>query len=537
MTEPLDIADTFVQCISTLGGPTYAAEDVAWASSVPQGKILFEWLASQVQCGSAPSDVPQSGGEIYYQSGLDPIALHEQEVRDIRSDSMDQESELLESEARLLRHRSKSSKIAAKNLAQTGKTLQLDVEAIGREILQQDAKVSELCISTDTIVSRSARTASRLLDSTGAERSNTGKANQPGAPSMPGSLANISRLHESIASIASRQLRTVDEATTSLPTPTEVKQETARLHASLEALQGRRGRTNGTPGMSTDAYCAELDRISHLLESSSDEESKQNIINELVADTPPAHGFGNADVDVREEVLRAWHLDQAAILEAREHIIDETTKRLAEDLFPPLGALHRALAARGACTLEAEALVSVLLEELEEITDDVEVVNVKQQTAQACASADADGDARKKRGHALLEEELTELLKRTQGLRPRDAGPLVLLERDDIVKELDAVCERARVADEDEAAWCSKLASALAELSASHADLLSVVYDNAPVNTSPPFGLPPDVHAVEESTKQTTEHLNSMVKRLRKETQLSDRDKRKLTAFVEKWTR
>lgn len=161
------------------------------------------------------------------------------------------------------------------------------------------------------------------------------------------------------------------------------------------------------------------------------------------------------------------------------------------------------------------------------------------------------------------------------GLRPRDAGPLVLLEREDLVKELAAVRERAESADRAEEAWVSNLVPKLTQLYAheplhrldellihrcssdGHAELLSLVYENAPVNTTPPFGPPSEARALQESVKAATEHLNAKVQRLEKvgcyvthrefrsritpfryqETQLNERDKRKLTAFVEKWAR
>lgn len=162
------------------------------------------------------------------------------------------------------------------------------------------------------------------------------------------------------------------------------------------------------------------------------------------------------------------------------------------------------------------------------------------------------------------------------GLRPRDAGPLVLLEREDIVKELEAVRERAEGADRAEQAWASNLVPNLAQLyvyvpeiprqldgllmphcsSDGHAELLSLVYESAPVNTSPPFGPPSEARTLQGSVKEATEHLNAEVQRLEKvgcfsshvysahalppslqETQVNERDKRKLTAFVEKWAR
>ncbi|KAH9834128.1 uncharacterized protein C8Q71DRAFT_859792 [Rhodofomes roseus] len=566
MTEDTNGAHTIVKFISSLGGPVYAAEEVAWASSVPQGKALLEWLASQVRHHAIATHIEGGGDDVVeYRASLDPIALHERELRELfsattseqstrvrsnnaagyispsilstRSSLMEKESELLEDETRLLKHRLKSSKVAAKDLTQAIKALQIEVETVGKEIQQQDARLNELCINADTVVSRSARTAERLLELTKEDGPADGSAEQSRTSPVRDSLVDISSLHGSVASAAASRLAAVDEAAASLPTPTEVKQEVARLQASLENSRGRQNHVNAYPdsrSMSTDAYCAELDRISHLLESVSDTENKQRLLNDLVVGERSELKVDDDCVDIVEEVARAWSLDQAAILEAREKIVDEAIKRFTEDLLPPLGVLHRALAARSEYNLEAEALVSVLIEELEEVADDVAAV--KQHMARASASAEA-ADAREKHAHALLEEELTELLKRTQGSRPPDARPLVLLEREDVTMELKAVRERAQAADEGQTRWTSTLAPKLAELSSTHADLLAVVYENAPVNTSPPFGLPTDARAVVASIKETAIRLDAMLQRLQKDSQLGDRDKRKLTAFVEKWAR
>lgn len=202
--------------------------------------------------------------------------------------------------------------------------------------------------------------------------------------------------------------------------------------------------------------------------------------------------------------------------------------------------------------VEQEALVSALIEELEEIADDVAAVNVKH-TNLAGARTGADGDAPKRPAREMLEDQLTELLKRTQGklttpgcwrrlllsnvecveLRPRDAGPFVLLGREDTVKELDAVRERVKAGDRAAEAWAANLVPTLSQLcvpeslrrhgsliphrsSDEHAELLSLVYENAPVNTSPPFGPSSEARTLQGSLKEATQRLSTKVQGLEK---------------------
>ncbi|KZT69629.1 hypothetical protein DAEQUDRAFT_245887 [Daedalea quercina L-15889] len=504
-TRDTDAADILVGALRSLGGPVYAAEDVAWASAMPQGRELLEWLALQVECGEGPREILHREDSLKYWFALGPITLHGRELRELSSATnqltnasypddtvarsaeymgpatlsagirvTEEEAELLEDETTLLRCRVSRSKVAARCLTQTIKALRVEVEENNEELSRQDANLSELCINADTILSRSARTAEKLLDRTKTEtRVADCRTDQSKILSLQLILASLTRLHGVIASSATLQFESVDEAAALLPAPAEVKREAARLYDALHTLRGRWGRVNG----SADTR--------HL----------------------PADIYGDREADIKTELMRAWFMDQQVLLEARESIVNLTSECLRDELFPALDAIHSALAERSQCILEEEALVSVLIEELEEIADDVTSVNVRKQAGQASASTGADGHAQKKHAHEMLEDELTELLKRTQSLRPRDARPLVLLEREDVAKELEAI------------------------------HLLSIMYDNAPVNTSPPFGLLPGTGSLEQSVKQTTDHLNTMIQRLQKATQFSDRDKRKFTAFVEKWAR
>ena len=95
--------------------------------------------------------------------------------------------------------------------------------------------------------------------------------------------------------------------------------------------------------------------------------------------------------------------------------------------------------------------------------------------------------------------------------------------------------------------------------SSSTVPLLSATYANSPVNTSPPFAPSAAQLALQENTRATAEELMSAAARLQKvsfrtftilpstarftnacrlqESEMSSRDRRKLGAFVEKWTR
>ena len=82
-TEDAKILSKF---ISALGGPIYATEDLAWASSMPQGKLLLEWLSSQGPRWDVALNRSQAGDDVIYQTALQPIALHHQELFELVSD-------------------------------------------------------------------------------------------------------------------------------------------------------------------------------------------------------------------------------------------------------------------------------------------------------------------------------------------------------------------------------------------------------------------------------------------------------------------
>ena len=121
-------------------------------------------------------------------------------------------------------------------------------------------------------------------------------------------------MHDRIASDATGQLASADEAMTSLPTADEVRQEATRLHHLLEAAGSKGGRATVVPGpteVSIDGYSAQLDEISTLLEATADEKTKRDIIYRLLQDEESidrmnrAEGGGGAGDDVSDPAAAA----------------------------------------------------------------------------------------------------------------------------------------------------------------------------------------------------------------------------------------
>lgn len=81
-------ANMLAKSINALGGPDHATEDFAWASSMPQGRSLLEWLSSQIQCQNLVLKGKGPDEAIAYQASLQPIALHDQELLELVRDSL-----------------------------------------------------------------------------------------------------------------------------------------------------------------------------------------------------------------------------------------------------------------------------------------------------------------------------------------------------------------------------------------------------------------------------------------------------------------
>lgn len=63
--------------IRTLGGPRFSPGDFEWATSLPAGKNLIDWLASQ-----AATEASEGHAGINSTVALHSIALHEAEIKE-----------------------------------------------------------------------------------------------------------------------------------------------------------------------------------------------------------------------------------------------------------------------------------------------------------------------------------------------------------------------------------------------------------------------------------------------------------------------
>jgi len=349
-------------------------------------------------------------------------------------------------------------------------------------------------------------------------------------------FTNLVELRSSVVVSAGRQLEAVDQVRRSQPTVAEVKQEATRLYDQCRHPGVSRNPLKGAIDLSTKAYNSELDKLSQQLELFPDRESRRALLERTIADVDSGnvhenYGQVNDEVNVESELKQAWHLDQMTLLNAREIVIDKVTDTLSR-LASSLSTLERGLSVSSKHVHEAEALVSALIEEIEEAVNDTGVARASHSRLTNVPSGIVNN-----KEHELLQAELTEMLKRKQDMRSPDARPLILLDREDVLAELGSLHKRLQEAETSESNWSTRVSSKLSALTKGHASLISAIYANSPMNTSPPFSQSADLQALEKGVAQKVEHLRASVTNLEKQAQLSDRDRRQMTAFVEKWAR
>lgn len=550
MARP-ESTQTLASMIRTLGGPRFSPGDFEWATSLPAGKNLIDWLASQ-----AATEASEGHAGINSTVALHSIALHEAEIKDAkiaekagivtdtgridttiipstfqsvatlrsRREQALSESELLETETAMLRHRLKSVKIASKEMAHTVKTLKASINGLDDQMRRREERLGDISIQVDTALSGSVNAASRLLSAADSDREKAGAY----LKACSARLAEMTELRAQIAEITKERFHELAAADRSIPTALEVQREAERLHQQLNIIESPSGPEPGPETAESEAqlFCAELDGIAHQLMSLPEDVEKDQAVSDILATMEAEHdaSTASADVDLVQELTRAWNSDQMKSMTARERVVDETMNMFSQCLLPPLDTLHAHLLASKGHAFEAEALVSALVEELEEVVDDVTSIR------------DSAGKDKSVQPQALLEDELRDELKQLQSLRPSDANPLVLLDEADLSKELASIPEWLSHAEDAEREWVVSLLDRLSSLTHNRASLLSTIYANSPVTTSPPFLPSATQQKLENDLQRRVEQLSNLTIRL-EESRMTDRDERKLDAFIGKWAR
>ncbi|KAJ7032710.1 hypothetical protein C8F04DRAFT_1261561 [Mycena alexandri] len=512
----MKITETATTIVSLLGGPELNAEDIDWALDVPAGQRLLEWLVSQVEL---PADSDDSGTDKSdtLRAALGAIALEEDEVQMFVSSSLLEytlshtarlrnatrktpiagptseetvtvpagytfpwrlrakeeylvsEATRLETETESLKSRLQQTKVASQSLTQAIKFLASEIEKADGKILGAQDRLSELSLQADATLLAAAGSGLGLLDGCAL----IDLAHDESA------LSAVTSARTTIIDRFKSQMRDIDAAAQRLPTVEEIQAEGARLDAALRTAHGAEG-----------------------------------------------------SLDVPAELEAAWARDQAALLEARHVVLDESITMFSETLLPPLTALHDDLTATDAHLSEARALVGALQEELQDIVDDVSAQESPETTNTPSKAESKDVE---------LQTGLTSLLKQLKDLRPPNAPPLVLLGQEDILSELQEVYAREEVSLREEEAWIANLLPSLRNLQAetAHAPLLDVIYAHSLMNTSPPFASPADVRAVQTDAKNKADDLGDAIAKVQEDvkTLSTDRAKRRMEHFVAKWAK
>ncbi|CCM05217.1 uncharacterized protein FIBRA_07427 [Fibroporia radiculosa] len=555
MRDESDESAALVRIITALGGPELSPQELDWAISLPAGQAIVQWLTLQTTNISKEEDVNIM--DIQTRASLHQIALHAEEAKDmnmiidaprataehsntltatplgyigvhtlhsqmVRNES---EAQLLEDEIRLLKHRFKGIKMASKQLNRSIEALQRSRGSTDETLRRQQELLEESSIHADSLIARSNSIAGKLLN--GAIIPTLVKDDsRPSILNLRKRLADLSTRRTELVKIAQERNEQIVQAHGSLPNVLEIEHETTRLQVHLRKL------SSNIHGLSSSqaaagSYCTEMDKICKELGAVEDSQSKRAILERIAGEVDTKCDKDHVDVneiDVISELNRAWKLDQLALLSAREMMADEMNLHLKQQSFYPLEELQSTLLKSSSHVFETEALVSALTEELEEVADDAESAKRSK-----LLHPDPGVFSEKEAG-------LVDLLKSMQHLRPPDAPPLVLLNEEDLKNEIDIISRQSRAASRKEMQWASELSQQILSLTNHHAPLVAALYANSPVNTSPPFIPPRDEQVLEEQAHQTADELNVAVAKCQKEP-VSDRDKQKLNAFIDKWTK
>lgn len=122
--------------------------------------------------------------------------------------------------------------------------------------------------------------------------------------------------------------------------------------------------------------------------------------------------------------------------------------------------LHSLLAEQDTFVQETLAILHDFRQEMDEIERELAGAAAKSQkwtTHDSLLNADSDD-------RPLEENELKELLKGLQGFRPSDSSPLVLLDQNDVLSELESLKRREASLNVREEQWCSSIPISLNSL-------------------------------------------------------------------------
>ncbi|PIL33580.1 hypothetical protein GSI_04203 [Ganoderma sinense ZZ0214-1] len=549
-----------LELVSHLGGPSCTEDELKWAADIPAGKRLLDWLVGQFpdptftdrMAGSNhdPSPAHDVSGPI--QTAVSPIALYSEEMEILdalkaedsrvaareprgvsipaayelpsqlraRTKVLNAEAVLLERQGNRLKYRLNATKAMAKDLKHSIHALRKQIQDLDGSIQDQQQRLADFSAETDSGMAQHVDLASRALqDVIPASTSDSSNI----LDAYGADLASLSGSRAAAASVVKELYLTLDERYAFLPTVAQLEHDAAYVDAKLGDLTKDKSLSER---LLQAAYVEELEKMAKMLEASpTGPDTIPNMIRtsarvleptEVETGRPPP----TLKVDVKGELERAGRMDRRVLLKAQERGLDAVINYMRGQLIPRLQRTYDDLHSRGVAEVETEAIVSALIEELEDINDAVE--NAKRSSP----------DGIQEGPESLLEVEMIELLK---ALPCNDGNTPVLLNREDVEREVSVLSARLSTSRAADKKWAYQLRDRVRELFSSNAPLLAMAYANSAVNTSPPFAPSRDQVIVQTNTRAKAEELIDAAGRLQKDTELSSRDKRKLGAFTDKW--
>ncbi|KAF4598800.1 hypothetical protein EYR38_007208 [Pleurotus pulmonarius] len=434
----------------------------------------------------------------------------------IRVEFMDKESKLLEAEAERSNSRLKQMKSANKKMSATRMQLHSAIKETETKSSRCLEHFDEMEIKAVTILSGCLSSSYQLMDvfpKPDVEKDDPFEDYHQ-------ILEGLSSLREPVINRFKHQVEDIQSLEQEIPTPEHIA-------ADLSVLQE----------LSTEAWMAS---VASAEEAAFDEEIG-GIVNALSQDdqidlseflsedtiTASESAMGVVAVDVNAELAAASKLDQVNILRNKKNALDDAIRLFKEHILPPLQAMHDCLSAMHAKTVEAEALLGALGEEIEAVADSVHAAEPPKETT----VGDEHDDL-------LLFSRLSDFFKLHEHSRPKGAPPLVLLDAEDIKNEVKLWMEYEATLLKAEHQILANIPPSLENLTAKHAPLLSAVYKYSPLNSSRPFSDSPQLTEVKKNTQAKVDALGETLAQIQKDVELieSRQAQKKFSLFVSKWT-
>ncbi|KAK0226597.1 hypothetical protein IW262DRAFT_778017 [Armillaria fumosa] len=525
--------EKLVSMVHILDGPSVKAEEIEWAMDLEAGKTLIDWLAAQM-----PSylDVEDDNVDLAQKTVLTGLALEKEEVEALANIKtnlgdnedpvptlenylipseareharlMDMESTYIEDEIELLRNRLKQTKIANRGMTQTMKELKREIGRTRDEISASQERLAEMSIKADSAASTSIRRASEVLDAL--------KTEATGNASTDAQLKAYANQRTAVVARTQQQVEDIITAAAGLPSEAELEQVAKRVGKNLY------GEGDIIKVAEDVFFCQQMQEICEELEQT---DRRAGVANLLLKVKSAQERQVDEDVDmaVNDELELAWRLDQMGLLKEKLNILQNAIKDFDVNIIPPLQLLYDSVKTSVSHMAEAECLIAALGEEMENIVESCRSANDSPEIPKGTIT-EAE----------TLQAGLVDLLKKLQNLRPANSEPLVLLDHQDVLRELKAIKDQEHSLKSEEERGTAALIQGLEHLRGSVNFLLSNTYQHAPLNTSPPYALPLELRNLESETQKMGEELRQSVIKLQKNVGLleSDRSTKKLQSFV-----